>query len=170
MKKKGWIIGGVLVLLAVGAAAVVYIRGVHYFQNHFFANTVINHIDCTNMTVDEALAELQKGVDTYQMEVYDRDGGLAVHVLRVLAERHLTLRQAAALLPKLCTVQRDVSTTLTRQAVEGLDNREKEPSVRLSLPPQGRLVRLRVHADTMEAAAELCTQWEKKLRSAEAKN
>ncbi len=76
MKKKGWIIGGVLVLLAVGAAAVVYIRGVHYFQNHFFANTVINHIDCTNMTVDEALAELQKGVDTYQMEVYDRDGGL----------------------------------------------------------------------------------------------
>ena len=109
--------------------------------------------------------------ELYARQSLCRDGvRLAVHVLRVLAERHLTLRQAAALLPKLCTVQRDVSTTLTRQAVEGLDNREKEPSVHLSLPPQGRLVRLRVHADTMEAAAELCTQWEKKLRSAEAKN
>ncbi len=104
----------------------------------------------------------------YEKQAVCCDGvRLFVRVLRVLTERKLTLRQAASLLPKLCTVQRELSTSLTRQEVENLQNRNPEPSVKMTLPPQGRLVKLRVHADSMETAAELCGMWEKKLRHAE---
>lgn len=92
---------------------------------------------------------------------------LFAHVLRVLHERRLTLRQAAGLLPKLCTVNRELSTALPRQAVERLSRQNPDTSVRIVLPPQGRLLHLRVHAESMETAAEICAFWEKKLRNAE---
>lgn len=92
---------------------------------------------------------------------------LFAHVLRVLHARRLTLRQAAGLLPKLCTVQRELATELPRQAVERLQSENPDTTVQILLPPQGRLLHLRVHAESMEAAAELCSFWEKKLRNAE---
>lgn len=92
---------------------------------------------------------------------------LFAHVLRVLHERQLTLRQAAGLLPKLCTVRRELATGLSRQAVERLSRQNPDSAVKMTLPPQGKLLHLRVHARSMETAAELCGIWEKKLRSAE---
>lgn len=92
---------------------------------------------------------------------------LFAHVLRVLDSRKLTLRQAAALLPELCTVKRTVVTALPRQAVEHLRRRDPSPDVQITMPPQSRLVRVQAHAATMEAAAELCALWEKKLIAAE---
>ncbi|MDE5564735.1 MAG: hypothetical protein K2I93_06235 [Oscillospiraceae bacterium] len=92
---------------------------------------------------------------------------LFAHVLRVLTQRKLNLRQAAGLLPKLCTVQREIPTELTRQEVESIAKQNPDTSVRIVLPPQGRLVRVRAHADSMETAAELCGLWEKKLKTAD---
>lgn len=88
---------------------------------------------------------------------------LFAHVLRVLDSRSLTLKQAAALLPELCTVRRTVVTALPRQSVEQLRRRDPSPDVQITMPPQSRLVRVLAHADSMEAAAELCGMWEKKL-------
>ena len=93
---------------------------------------------------------------------------LFAHVLRVRDARKLTLAQAAALLPEMHTVRRTAVTSLTRREVEGL-RRFAAPGMRISLPPHSRLVRVQAHADTMEAAAELCTAWEKHLREAERK-
>lgn len=92
---------------------------------------------------------------------------LFAHVLRVLHGRRLTLRQASGLLPKLCTVNRSLATALPRQAVERLSRCNPDAAVQMVLPPQGRLLHLRVHADSMEAAAELCAFWEKRVRNAE---
>jgi hypothetical protein len=92
---------------------------------------------------------------------------LFAHVLRTLDSRGLTLKQAAALLPELCTVKRTVVTALPRQSVEHLRRRDPSPAVQITMPPQSRLVRVLAHADTMEAAAELCDLWEKKLADAE---
>ena len=91
---------------------------------------------------------------------------LFAHVLRVLDARKLTLAQAAALLPALHTVRRTAVTSLTRQQVEAL-RRYAGPQMSITLPPHSRLVRVQAHADSMEAAAELCGGWEQHLREAE---
>ncbi|MBR3629493.1 MAG: hypothetical protein IKN55_03365 [Oscillospiraceae bacterium] len=91
---------------------------------------------------------------------------LFAHVLRALAARKLTLAQAAALLPEMHTVRRTAVTSLTRQQVRAL-RRYAGPQMRVTLPPHSRLVRIQAHADSMEAAAELCAGWEQHLREAE---
>lgn len=92
---------------------------------------------------------------------------LFAHILRVLHMRQIDLAQAAALLPKMYTAERRLSTDLSRQAVEKLRRANPDPAVQLSLPENGRLVRLLAHAETMEAASELCGFWEQKLKAAE---
>ncbi|MCR4646350.1 MAG: hypothetical protein K5695_13250 [Oscillospiraceae bacterium] len=96
-----------------------------------------------------------------------RDGvRLFAHVLRVLDSRGLTLAQAAALLPAMHTVRRTAVTSLSRQQVEAL-KRYAAPHMSIVLPPHSRLVRVQAHGDSMEAAAELCSDWEKHLREYE---
>lgn len=92
---------------------------------------------------------------------------LFAHVLRVLHMRQINLARAAGLLPKMYTAERRLSTTLGRQAVEKLCRTNPDPAVQLSLPENGRLVRLLAHADTMEAASEICGFWMRKLKAAE---
>ena len=107
----------------------------------------------------------------YQKQGICYDGvALFCHVLRGLHENHLTLKQAAESLPELCTVQHELATSLTRQNVERLRQENQDTRIRIVLPPQSKLVKLCVHADSVEAAAELCTFWEKKLHAAESEH
>ena len=89
-------------------------------------------------------------------------------MLKVLHEKHLTLAQSAALLPELCTVQHELSTSLTRQHIEQMQQANSDSRISIIMPPHSKLVKLRVHADSIETAAELCGFWEKKLRILEA--
>ncbi len=114
------------------------------------------------------------GFDDQNAELYRRQGictdgvKLFAHVLKVLHEKHLTLAQAAALLPELCTVQHELSTSLTRQHIEQMQQANSDSRISIIMPPHSKLVKLRVHADSVETAAELCGFWEKKLRILEA--
>ncbi|MEE5992674.1 MAG: hypothetical protein V3G42_05470 [Oscillospiraceae bacterium] len=110
-------------------------------------------------------------MELYQNQKICMDGAfLFAHVLRTLVERNLTLKQAVSMLPKICTIQKEVQTSLTRQAVERLHHATPEPAVKMTLPPQGKLLKLRIHADSMEMASEICGIWEKKVRQAEQTN
>lgn len=108
--------------------------------------------------------------DDEQAELYRKqsictDGiKLFAHVLRVLHQRKLTPAQAAALLPELCTVQHEVTTSLTRQNIERLQTANPDSRISIVMPLHSKLVKLRVHADSVETAAELCGFWEKKLQ------
>ncbi|MBR1528067.1 MAG: hypothetical protein IJ642_02045 [Oscillospiraceae bacterium] len=105
------------------------------------------------------------GAEIYKAQGICTDGiKLFCHVLRVLHEKHLTPSQAAALLPELCTVQHEVSTSLTRQSIAQLCASNPDARISILMPPHSKLVKLRVHADSVETAAELCGFWEKKLR------
>jgi len=105
------------------------------------------------------------GAELYRKQGICMDGiKLFCHVLRILHDKHLTLAQAAALLPELCTVQHEVSTSLTRQSITQLCASNPDARISIIMPPHSKLVKLRVHADSVETAAELCGFWEKKLR------
>jgi len=105
------------------------------------------------------------GAALYRSQALCMDGiRLFSHVLRVLHDKHLTPAQAAALLPALCTVQHEVSTSLTRQNIAQLCSSNPDARISIIMPPHSKLVKLRVHADSVETAAELCGFWEKKLR------
>ena len=110
--------------------------------------------------------------DAQTIRLYDRqalftDGvRLMLHVLRVLSRQEMSLAQAAQTLPRMCTMQRTVVSELSRRDVEQL-RRSASPQIRMARPAGSRLVQLRVHADSMEAAAELCGEWERRLHEAE---
>ncbi|MBE6875263.1 MAG: hypothetical protein E7496_00790 [Ruminococcus sp.] len=108
--------------------------------------------------------------DSPEADLYRRQGictdgiKLFCHVLHVLHQNQMTLAQAACLLPKLCTVQHEVTTSLTRQSVEQLQLSNPDARISIVMPMHSKLVKLRAHADSVETAAELCGLWEKKLR------
>jgi hypothetical protein len=62
------------------------------------------------------------------------------------------------------TARREISTTLTPQAVEKLRRSDPDSAVRVELPDRRGIVRLLAYAQSAETAAELCGFWEKKLR------
>ena len=72
--KKKWIVPliaslvGLMILLAGAYAGV----GV-YYQSHFLPNTEINGVDCSGMTVLEAVALLDEQIQEYSLEVIGRD-------------------------------------------------------------------------------------------------
>ena len=111
------------------------------------------------------------GAVLYRSQGLCMDGiKLFCHVLRVLHDKNLTPAQAAAMLPKLCTVQHEVSTSLPRQNIAQLCDANPDTRIRIIMPPHSKLVKLRVHADSVETAAELCGFWEKKLRLLESED
>ncbi|MBR7037896.1 MAG: hypothetical protein IKI21_01425 [Oscillospiraceae bacterium] len=113
--------------------------------------------------------ETSEGAALRQRQGVCTDGvRLFAAVLREMAYTGQTLRELTAPLPRLCTVVREVVTPLTRQEVADLGERAAAPQVVIVKPPHSRIARLRVHADTMEAAAELCGEWERSLHAAEA--
>lgn len=93
---------------------------------------------------------------------------LFAHFLRILSERHISAGTAAALLPPLYTLERTLFSTKGRSHVENCIRENPDPAVHIAMPLHSRLVQLRVHADSMEAAQELCGFWEQKLGTPEA--
>ncbi len=89
---------------------------------------------------------------------------LFAHILRVMEHRRMSLAQLAALLPPMYTAKREISTTLTPQAVEKLRRSNPDSAVRVELPDRRGIVRLLAYAQSAETAAELCGFWEKQLR------
>lgn len=107
-------------------------------------------------------------LNLYQEQAVCTDGiKLFIHVLRVLKQKKQNLAQVAKLLPEICTVQHEVTTNLTRQSIEKLQRSNPDTKISIIMPPQSKFVKLRVHADSIETAAELCGFWEKKLRMTE---
>lgn len=88
---------------------------------------------------------------------------LFAHILRILEMRQISLADAVKLLPDFCTMRTEISTTLSRQTVENLRRRNPDHSIRIGLPDRFGMVQLLAHAHSMEAAAELCDVWKRRL-------
>lgn len=102
--------------------------------------------------------------ETFAQQGVCMDGILLFsHILRILEMRHISLASAVKLLPDFCTMRTEVSTVLTRQTVENLRRRNPDRSIRIGLPDRFGRVRLTAYANSMEAAAELCGFWERRL-------
>lgn len=74
-KKKRYIVTGILVilLLLAGFAIFGYYRAALYYQTHFFPNTTINGIDCSNMETGPIINLLDERIHDYVLEVIGRD-------------------------------------------------------------------------------------------------
>ena len=121
-------------------------------------------------------AEIKRvsSADSPEARLYRKQGictdgiKLFCHVLRVLYQNHLSPAQATAVLPELCTVQHEMTTSLSRQSIEQFRLSNPDSRISIVMPVHSKLVKLRAHADSVEMAAELCGQWEKKIRLLEA--
>ncbi len=88
---------------------------------------------------------------------------LFAHILHIMEERGMRLSQLAALLPPMYTMRREISTTLTAQAVEIIRRSNPDRNIRMSLPDHRGMVQLLAYTDRAETAAELCAFWENRL-------
>ncbi|MDE5768026.1 MAG: hypothetical protein K2H82_01435 [Oscillospiraceae bacterium] len=117
--------------------------------------------------------EIQSGMSPEFLESFQKQGictdgvKLFAHVLQAMASTGKTLPELLKNLPEICTIQHELSTELTRQQIERLQESNQDRKVSMILPAGGKLVKLRVHADSVETAAELCGFWEKKLQRRE---
>ncbi len=89
---------------------------------------------------------------------------LFAHILHIMEQRRMRPVQLAELLPKMYTARREISTSLSPQAVEKLRRSNPDSCVRIELPDYRGRLRMLAHARSAEAAAELCGFWEQKLR------
>ncbi len=74
-KKKRYIMTGILVILLLlcGFAIFGYYRAALYYETHFFPNTSINGVDCSNMEVEPVINLLDVRIQNYVLEVIGRD-------------------------------------------------------------------------------------------------
>lgn len=65
----------ILFLLLVGLIVGGYYYGtyVQYYQEHFYEGTLINGIDCSDLTEEEAAELLQKEINTYVLTAHERN-------------------------------------------------------------------------------------------------
>ncbi|MDE6730151.1 MAG: hypothetical protein K2J71_05185 [Oscillospiraceae bacterium] len=118
--------------------------------------------------IESESGKLSEVLETFQKQGICTDGvKLFAHVLQAMASTGKTLPELLKTLPEICTVQHELSTELTRQQIERLQESNQDRKVSMILPAGGKLVKLRVHADCVETAAELCGFWEKKLQRRE---
>lgn len=125
------------------------------------------HVKIRRIPSDEAISGMSPAlVQSWQKQGICTDGVvLFAHVLQAMKTTGKTLPELLNLLPEICTVQHELSTGLTRQQIERLQESNPDCKVSMILPAGGKLVKLRVHADSVETAAELCGFWEKKLQN-----
>lgn len=73
--KKKYILTIFLLLFAatVAATAYLYYRGIAYYRTHFFPNTTINGIDCSDREIGPIIDALESRIDSYGLEVVGRD-------------------------------------------------------------------------------------------------
>lgn len=127
------------------------------------------HVKIRRISPEDAVSGASPGLlEAFQKQGICTDGvKLFAHVLQSLVSTGRTLPELLKILPEICTVQHELSTELTRQQIERLQESNPDCKVSMILPAGGRLVKLRVHADSVETAAELCGFWEKKLQCRE---
>lgn len=65
-----------LLLITIGliVAACFYIYFVQYYTQHFYDDTKVNGIDCSDLTEDEAAVLLQNEIDKWEIEIKEREG------------------------------------------------------------------------------------------------
>ncbi len=74
-KKRIFIIVlAVTVVVLACIAGLMYYKQMQYYGEHFYSGTVINSVDCSDMTVEDVESSLQRFVDEYTLTVTDRDG------------------------------------------------------------------------------------------------
>ena len=57
-----------------GTLGGIYIYKADYFSHHFYEGTRINGVDCSDMTVEEAEATIQKKINEYTLTIHERGG------------------------------------------------------------------------------------------------
>lgn len=112
-RKRKYILIAVLLILVATLAVVAYLyyRGVVYYQTHFFPNTNINGIDCSDMETMPIIEALEHRIDGYALAVVGRDyrTGEGDTVLGVIAPEDIQLNYVG-----------------TREAVESLLEQQDE--------------------------------------------
>ena len=77
-KKKGKIIALVIIAAVIVTALAVggnyYLKQSNYYKEHFFDGTVINGVDCSQMTAGEAARTVQNALDQYSFTFTDHEG------------------------------------------------------------------------------------------------
>lgn len=63
-----------LIAVSVVVSIGVYILIHFQYKEHFLPNTIINHVDCSNLTAAEAHSKLQNSLDSYALNISFRDG------------------------------------------------------------------------------------------------
>ena len=62
------------ILVLTGAFLLLAYLGVSiYYMNHFYKDTVINHVDCSNLTPEEADAKIKEVAKTYVLTLEERE-------------------------------------------------------------------------------------------------
>lgn len=62
-----------LLLLLLGTVGVIYYKSVVYYRTHFFPNTRMNGIDCSNMEASAVTELLDREIDEYVLEITGRE-------------------------------------------------------------------------------------------------
>ncbi|HEX3021278.1 MAG TPA: L,D-transpeptidase family protein [Lachnospiraceae bacterium] len=70
MRSKKLLIGSLLITFTMLLS--IYLLAAGYYSNHFFVNTIINGIDCSNKSVKEAQKLLQKEAERYSLTLEER--------------------------------------------------------------------------------------------------
>ena len=76
-KRKKKVIAAVITLVAIAVLYIVgyfYYRRSTYYQEHFYTGTVINGVDCSDMTEDQAKATIQARLNDYTFTFTDHEG------------------------------------------------------------------------------------------------
>ena len=76
-KKRGVIPWKKILISSCIAAAVLaaaYLGGAAYYKSHFFFNTGIGGVDCSNLTADAAKEKLENEINNYTFTFYEKNG------------------------------------------------------------------------------------------------
>lgn len=63
----------VILFLILAVAGICYAGVAHYYSDHFFKGTIINGVDCSNLTVNEVKYKIEDQIMTYTLTIRERD-------------------------------------------------------------------------------------------------
>ena len=89
----------IILLLVLGVLCFLYGYNIHYYSDYFYNGTIINQIDCSDMSLAEAKDTLQDKVETYTLTLSERDGAtetITADKLNLTYEDDGTLEQLLA--------------------------------------------------------------------------
>lgn len=71
-RKKTIVVSVIIIMILILAAGIYYWRTAVYYQNHFFPNTTINDIDCSDLRTEQVAALLEEQIQEYHLTVTGR--------------------------------------------------------------------------------------------------